>query len=378
MLKSLNKSKTIKRIKKTMKYARTRQYFPMAETSYINDRDKINDAEIVKIDWPEEVTKPIVGVVRDFEPYPFWTKYCRFLENNNFNYEIYNIHSRNWIDESKKYNVIIGLVSNTLFHLEEIRNKYYFLEKYLGKKCFPSPDHTFLYESKSLEQYLSEIYNIPYAKTAISHDKDEALELIKNMRYPFISKVDPSSGSFGVELIRTPSQAQKLIKQAFSRNGRKVHVNYFRQKNYVYFQEFIPNDGYDIRIILVGNWAFGYYRKVLQGDFRASGMNMVEKRELSEEAIRTAWNTNQLIKSPLLVVDMVHGLDGRYTIVEFSPICQMETPEQLHANGVPGMYIIENDGSIHFEKGRYWVHELALREFFLKEYIPNSVKGLNV
>ena len=234
----------------------------------------------------------------------------------------------------------------------------------------PSSAHIFLYENKSLEAYVSSLYDIPFAKTYISHSKKDALSLIESLKYPVVSKVNPSSGSIGVELVRTPKRARKIVREAFSKNGRKVHVPYFRQKNYVYFQAFVPNDGYDIRVMVVGNWAFGYYRKVPRGDFRASGMDLVEKRELPEAAVRTAWKANQYIRSPLLVVDMVRGLDGEYAIVEFSPTCLMETPEQLIVRGVPGVYVIEDDGEINFQQGRYWVDELALREFMLREYLP--------
>ena len=99
-------------------------------------------------------------------------------------------------------------------------------------------------------------------------------------------------------------------------------------------------------------------------------MDKVEKRALPEEAIRIARKALQCIRSPQIVVDMVHGLDGRYAIIEFSIVCQMETPEQLLVDGVPGVYIIEDDGDIHFEKGRYWVHELALKQFLLDDYLP--------
>jgi hypothetical protein len=69
---------------------------------------------------------------------------------------------------------------------------------------------------------------------------------------------------------------------------------------------------------------------------------------------------------------MVHALDGRYVIIEFSIVCQVQTPEQLLVDGVPGAYVIGDDGDIRFEKGRYWVHELALKEFLLDEYLPRS------
>jgi hypothetical protein len=181
--------------------------------------------------------------------------------------------------------------------------------------------------------------------------------------------MDPGSGSLGVELVRDRNHARKIVQQAFSVAGRATCSLYFRQKDYVYFQDYIPNDGYDLRVLIIGNWAFGYYRKVLQGDFRASGMNIIEKREIPEEAIRVAWKANQVIKSPMLVVDLVRALDGTYTIIEFSPICQVEKPAQLAVNDVPGVYVIE-DRSIRFMEGKFWVHELALKEFLLHDYLP--------
>jgi len=371
MLKIFKKNKALKRVQKTMTYSRLRQYFPMSEYHYVDDQDMIENADIIRIDWPKNIDKPRVGIVRDFGKYPHWTKYRRFLENNHFSYNFYDIHSHDWIEKACEIDVVVGLPCSDFSYLEEIRKKYYFLETYLEKKCYPNSAHIFLYEDKSLEAYVSKLFKIPFAKTYISHRKEDAQELIKNLKYPIVSKINPTSGSIGVELLRTPKQAKRVINQSFSRKGRKVYVPYFRQKNYVYFQEFIPNDGYDIRIILVGNRAFGYYRKVLRGDFRASGMDDWEKRELPEEAIRIAWEANKYIQSPLLAVDMVHGLDGHYSIIEFSSICQVQTSEQLIVNGIPGMYIIEENGGIHFERGRYWVDELALCEFFLHDYLPN-------
>jgi hypothetical protein len=161
------------------------------------------------------------------------------------------------------------------------------------------------------------------------------------------------------------------VEQVFSRQGRGTHLIPFRQKNYIYFQEFIPNDGYDIRVIMIGNWVFGYYRKVLQGDFRASGMNQVEMRALPEDAMKIARKAYRAVRSPMLAVVMVYGLDGNYYIIEFSPVYQIELPEDLVVNGVPGVYIFDDDETFHFEAGRYWVHELVLKEFLLKDYLLN-------
>jgi glutathione synthase/RimK-type ligase-like ATP-grasp enzyme len=365
----LAKKQVIKKLTKSHIYSRTRQHFPMSESYLVDDRNKLDEAEVVQIDWPKSVKKPYFGIVQDYGKYPKWTKYCRFFDNNSFQYDIYNIHQHNWIKYAERFDAIVGLPSNSTFCLQEIRSKYYILENILDKKCYPSASHALLYEDKCLEAYISQVTGIPFANTYVSHDKDDAINIAKNLHYPFVSKIVPSSGSVGVELVSTLNKGMQIIRESFSRAGRKTHSIYFSQKNFIYFQEFIPNDGYDIRVIVVGNWVFGYYRKVLPGDFRASGMKIEEWGELPEEAMKIALRVNKIIKSPVLAVDMLHALDGNYYIIEFSPLYQMDSSAELRLNGDPGVYVFNSDGSYSFEKGRYWVAELAIREFLLNQYL---------
>jgi glutathione synthase/RimK-type ligase-like ATP-grasp enzyme len=375
MLKELKNAVFVKKLRKTNIYTRLRQYLPMPSPYFLDDREHISDAEVVSIEWPTDVQKPCIGIVQDYGDYPRWTKYCRFLENNGFPYSLYDIHVNDWIEKAFNLDVIIGIPSCEFFHLEELRKKYFVLEYYLGKICYPSLRHLTLYEDKSLETYISKAAGFPFANTYVSNDKIDALRIIETLKYPVVCKNESSSGSVGVELIHNIQHARRIVEKAFSINGRGTHLLYKRQKNYVYFQDFIPNDGYDIRAIVVGNWGFGYYRKVLRGDFRASGMNQVERRGLPEEPIRIAWEANKVIKSPVLVVDMLHGNDDNYYVIEISPICEVNTPVQLQVGDEPGVYILEDDGSIHFEVGRYWLHELALRQFLLNDYLPKHLNG---
>jgi hypothetical protein len=50
-----------------------------------------------------------------------------------------------------------------------------------------------------------------------------------------------------------------------------VELDWQRQKNYVLFQKFLPNNAYDTRVTVLGERAFAYRRFVRKGDFRASG-----------------------------------------------------------------------------------------------------------
>lgn len=343
----------------------------MQKPAFTDDRERIEHADVVHIDWPADVAKPRAGLVQDYGHYPSWTHFARFLEKNAFPFEIYSIHADNWLEKARDFDVIVGFTSSASYHLEELRSRYYILETHLHKTCYPSYKNILLYEDKKLEAYLSKIYNIPFVPTHVSHSPEDALQLTENLTYPIVSKIVPSSSSVGVQLIRNKKQAQRIIRQAFSENGRKSQVVYSRQKNYVYFQDYIPNDGFDIRVVVVGRMVFGFFRKVLPGDFRASGMHHEEMRELPLEAMQIARAVNGVIQSPMLVVDMLHGLDGQYYINEFSPICQMSTLHQLKVNGVGGAYVFDADDSFHFEPLNCWVQELGIREFFERVYLPS-------
>ena len=329
MLTELKTRGLVRKARKTMAFSRLRQYLPMPEPRPVDDSARMGEAELVRIDWPQGLPKPRIGLVKDLDRVPRWTKYRRFLETNGIPHEIYDLHAHDWIEKAAPLDAVINVVSNDLDRLEETRVKYHFLERTLGKRCYPSADQVLLYENKSLEAFIAEGCGLPFAKTYISHSREDALAMIEAAPYPLVSKIDHSSGSLGVELVPDVRGASRIVRQAFSRAGRKVHVPWRRQKGYVYFQEFVPNDGFDIRVILVGDRAFGYYRRVPKGDFRASGMNTVERRGLPEEAIRVALEVQRHVDSPQLVVDMVHGLDGRFVIVEYSIICLMDRPEDL-------------------------------------------------
>ena len=353
-----------------MFYTRMRQYFPMPEDQIIDDRNELTNTEILRIDWPNDLPKPRVGLIQDKGPYPYWTRYARFLENNSIPFDFYRIHAHDWLEKSNDFDVIIGKPTSATYELEEFIEKVFILETHLNKICFPDLKDTILYENKKVESYLATIYRFPFIHANISNDKDDALRLIEEMDFPCVSKIVPGSGSIGVELVQSKTQAKKIINSAFSLNGRKTYVVYSRQKNYIYFQDFIQNDGYDLRVIVVGRKVFGFYRKALKGDFRASGMKLEEKRELPIEAMKIARKLSHVINSPFLVVDMLHGKDGKYYINEISPFCGISTQDELQVNGVSGAYVFDTEEEYHFEPINYWLHEAILLEFFENHYLP--------
>lgn len=379
---SLLNESCLKKIKVSIFYSRLRafvvDFIPEKILTHIKGK-KTNDVSCFDDDCTVNIflkkmiigKKIKVGIIKDFGFSTWWPKYEKFLKNNKIDYDFYDPQQSNWIEEATQFDFIIGFSSCASYYLEEMRRKIFILEKHLHKKCFPNYDQVVFYEDKIIEDYLSKVYKFPFIETHIFNNKEEATEFaLCADNFPCVSKVNPGSSSHGVEMVDSSKKCLRIVNAAFSASGRKTHFRYYGQKNYVYFQKYIPNDGYDLRIIVISDMVFGYYRQALENDFRASGMGTVEKRELPIKAMKIARNVNKVLKFPMLVVDLLKDDLNNYHIIEMSPICRIDTPEQLHVNGKPGAYLFSDNDHYNFVEGRYWVQELVLKnllDFWLEE-----------
>ena len=129
----------------------------------------------------------------------------------------------------------------------------------------------------------------------------------KNLYFCAVSKQRHCAGSYNVKLSKTRSEAIHLIKIAFRAGFRqfdpvvsfkeqilkyrkgessiknlvkavshivlpyKIEKSKGKERGYVYFQEFILDYKYDIRVQLVGLKGYAMIRYVRKNDFRASG-----------------------------------------------------------------------------------------------------------
>jgi glutathione synthase/RimK-type ligase-like ATP-grasp enzyme len=328
----------------------------------IDDSSELNVADVVTIEWPVGMERPSIGIVLDRSSPPYWTKYKRFAMNNGLPFGIIDIHTSNWIDKAQKYDMIVWRPLSSPSSMEEARRKIYILEKHLGMLCYPSYDTLVLYEDKVMQFEQFRLHEIPAISTFITHSKNEAIEFVNHAEYPLVSKITTGSGSAGVEIVRNKAKARRIIDEVFSERGRWTYWPYLRQHAYVYFQQFIKNARYDLRVIAIGNRVFGYYRYPPKGDFRASGIGEVTKGELPEEAMYLAMTVAQRLNLIMAAVDMVYDPDNQmYQVIEVSTFIRVDTPEQLVVDGTPGMYI-QRDGQFEFKPGTYWIQELTLKD----------------
>ncbi len=333
-----------------------------------------DDVELYKpcdviVDWPREKKKPFVGLTRDTNENPHWTKYRRFLKNNGFDFEIFEYHRSDWLEAAKNFDLIIWSPNSGPAELDEIKRKIYILEKKLGKKCFPDYETLLLCDDKVMSTYFLKMNGLPVADTFISNDYHEIEQMKTKFLFPLVSKRFHGASSREVDLIKNPAQLSRFSRRAFSFYGKKCSNAYFRQKNYVYLQRLVNGDGLDVRVNVAGNVVTGYFRKPRRNDFRASGSGIVIKEDLPLEAVEIALKTYGLIGKAMLGVDMMRDREGKFWIIEISPFIGVITPIQMKVDNVPGCYFLLEDGTLEFKKDNYWPQELAMKNFLERNYL---------
>jgi glutathione synthase/RimK-type ligase-like ATP-grasp enzyme len=339
------------------------------------EKELLKTAPDLLMDWPKGIKKPCVGVVKElgesFEVYMYWPKFERFLKNNQISYEFIDIYCSDFMEEAKDFDLVLWRTLNTPSSQWEAETKIRLLEEELGIICFPSSKDVWWYENKERQYYLLKQKGLPMVETFISHNRAEALAYVENCEYPFVSKISIGSGSLGVRKIRDKRAARHLCRQVFGR-GKSTYWSYLKQKDYVYFQRMVENDGVDLRVINMGDNYFGYYRHANDGDFRASGTGKVEKHQLPVAALELARQTKLALNArEMIAVDFLYDeVSGRYLIIEISIFVQTMTSIPAMEDGVPGVYRYRK-GAFEFEPGRFWVQELACVEL-MKEWIERN------
>lgn len=289
-------------------------------------------------------------------PGSFSDRWIDFCKTKGVDYKIVSAYDTNIIDEVKDCDAFMwhhyhANPKDVLF----AKQLLYSLEM-AGIRCFPNFYTTWHFDDKVGQKYLLESINAPLVPSFVFYSKQEALNWIKQTDFPKVFKLRGGAGSKNVILVHDKKEAIKLVKKAFGkgfpqssfsnlisedkrkhREGKKslfsvvkdiaayylkpgtFHKLHSPEKGYAYFQEFIPNNSYDIRIVVVGNKAFYLKRLVRKGDFRASGSGALiyEKDVYTEKCVRLAFETEKKIKSQCTAYDFVFR-DNNPLIVEIS------------------------------------------------------------
>jgi glutathione synthase/RimK-type ligase-like ATP-grasp enzyme len=284
-----------------------------------------------------------------------WIEYCK---NNHLNYGVVDCYQPNTIAELKKYDCLVWHFSNYVFQDMLFARSILNVAKNMGLKVFPDFYSSWHFDDKIAETYLLKSINAPVPNAWIFYLENECINWLQTEAdYPLITKLRCGSGANNVHLISNYSQAKRYVKQMF-RRGYKPNPSVFfktksniksagnwntmknrmkripdflqtlsrakmfpREHGYVYFQEYIPNNGFDLKIVVIGDKLSFIARNVRKGDFRASGGGdlFFDKSLVSRDILESAFETSDKLGFQCMGYDyVVDKRTGIGKIVEIS------------------------------------------------------------
>ncbi len=123
--------------------------------------------------------------------------------------------------------------------------------------------------------------------------------------------VKPLFGSEGRGITRIVDEA--LAQRAFSMLAQLGAV--------IYLQEYVPHAGHDLRVLLVGDRAFGMRRRnALDWRTNVSRGATAEPLELTPEIIALSRRAADAVGAPLAGVDLLPGRDGQLYAIEVNAV----------------------------------------------------------
>ncbi|WP_227369405.1 ATP-grasp domain-containing protein [Halomonas sp. M20] len=284
-----------------------------------------------------------------------WIEYC---ETHRIAYKLVDCYALDIIEQMRP-------CSGLMWHWAESDGKSLLFARQLtaaletmGKKVFPGSATIWYYDDKIAQKYLLEAIGAPLIPSHVFYDKRKALEWAEAADFPKVFKLRGGILSENVRIARDRKAGVKFIERAFGsgyqaksrvhylnkqlrRFGRERNLQSFVgigrgayrvafptpqvtnnttiEKNYVYFQDFVPNNDHDIRVVVIGKRAFAVKRMVHEGDFRASGSGHIiyDPLQIPEECLKIAFDVTDRLGSQCAAYDFVFGENGPM-IVEVS------------------------------------------------------------
>jgi len=251
-----------------------------------------------------------------------WIKYC---QENYIDFKVLDCYKNGILDDLKTYDVLLWHISNYSLQDMLFARKILYSAKKLGIAVFPDFNLSWHFDDKIAEEYLLSSINAPKPKSWFFYVKDDAIRFLKSeCSYPVVAKLKSGSGSNNVHLLANKTSALRYAKKMFTSGFRSSPKLYFklksniksssswnvflkrlkrvpdflhsmqktknfpREKGYLYLQEFIPNEGYDLKVVVVNDKVSFVARLARKNDFRASGGGLLSyDKELVTKEIRT-------------------------------------------------------------------------------------------
>lgn len=285
-----------------------------------------------------------------------WENYCK---ESNVDYEIIDLFRCDAINRLKEFDVLLWHMGQySLAEMLEARSILYSAKK-IGLKVFPDFNDAWHFDDKVAEMYILQSIGAPIPDSKVYYHMDSIKTDLKAglIEFPIVGKLRTGSGSHNVKLLKSEHALKHYASKMLSRgynpapsiiykttsNIRSSHTKqqffnklkrapeFFRslsaarhlprEKDYVYLQQFIPNEGYDLKVVVVGDKCAFLVRPVRSHDFRASGGGEVffDQKYFNKQVIESAFRVSDALGIQCMGYDYVVNKEtGEGVIVEMS------------------------------------------------------------
>ncbi|MGP5222231.1 ATP-grasp domain-containing protein [Psychrobacter celer] len=282
-----------------------------------------------------------------------WIEYC---QKNSISYKIVDAFDSDIIQQVAGCDAFLWHHHHAQYKDALTAKRIMFALEHAGVNVFPNFNTGWHFDDKVAQKYLLEAIGAPTVPSYVFYDKKNAMEWAKKTSYPKVFKLKGGAGATNVKLVKNQAEALTLINQAFGKGfpqfdrfnhlkerfqkyksgqssllsvakgaGRLVVPTEFSQqqspeKGYAYFQDFIPHNDFDIRVIVIDGKAFAIKRLVREDDFRASGSGSIVygKSEIDLRCVKIAFDISDKLDSQCLAYDFIFDKDNEPLIVEIS------------------------------------------------------------
>lgn len=329
----------------------------------------------------------------DHKPDSYSDRWIAYCEKNKVPYKLVNCSDTDIISQLKSCKGLIWHWNLTDYRINLFARQLTASLLKKGISVFPDLDSSWHYDDKIGQKYLLEAIGAPMVKSYVFYHKDEALDWVDSTVFPKIFKLKCGSGSSNVKLVKTKRKARQLIRQSFGKGflptNRWARIKERvwilkrdrnlaavkglaggiarlvipkekeklapREKGYAYFQEFIPDNTYDTRLVVIGDRCLGLRRFCRKGDFRASGSGLLDYNpdNIDLRMVKIAHETAQKLDSQSMAFDFI--LDkGIPKIIEISYCHPIDFLDRC-----PGYW----DSNLKWHKGKFIAQELIIENF---------------
>jgi len=279
------------------------------------------------------------------------------------------------------------------------------LERELGMLVYPDQNTCWHYDDKVAQAYLFQALGILTPTTWCWFTHAAARDWIRSADFPLVLKLARGAGSDNIRLLQSAADAEFWAHRLFQSGTKSLEEpiasihdaaderrppwpwatraraaakallkgqplwqpppEWPLEKNYVLFQEFLPNNEFDTRVTVIGRRAFAFRRLNREGDFRASGSGRLDytPEAIDPQFVRLAFTVAKLLRAQSCAIDGLYRR-GKVVVSEVS-----YTYVSSAVQACPGHWQLEGEadsGRLVWHAGSMWPEEAQIEGFLAR------------